>query len=39
MTWFILGAVVGAIVKTLLPYPALDDKVREGWRFIARKIP
>ena len=39
MTWFILGAIVGALVKTLLPWPFLDDRVREAWRWIASKIP
>lgn len=39
MTWFILGIVVGAIGKTLLPIPAFDDRVRAGWRWLASKIP
>ncbi len=38
MTWFIIGVVVGAIAKTLIPWPAMDDKVREGWRWLRAKI-
>ena len=37
MTMFLLGAAVGAVIKTLLPYPFLDDKVRAGWHWLEAK--
>ncbi len=39
MTMFIFGLIVGAVAKVLLPWPYMDDKVREGWRYVAKKIP
>lgn len=38
MTYYIIAGVVGAIVKTLLPYPPLDDRVRAGRRWLWSKI-
>lgn len=38
MTWFLIGAVVGAIVKTLLPLPWADDRIRAGWRWLEAKV-
>lgn len=35
---FIFWILVGAIGKTLLPMPAMDDKVRELWRWGWGKI-
>jgi hypothetical protein len=32
MTGYLIAAAVGAIVKTLLPIPAFDDRVRAAWR-------
>ena len=33
MTGYLIAAAVGALVKTLLPYPAADDRVRAAWRW------
>ncbi len=38
MTTFIIAAAIGAIVKTLLPWPAMDDRVRAAWRWAWSKI-
>lgn len=38
MTIFIVGAAIGAVAKTLLPWPALDDKIRAGWRWAWTKV-
>lgn len=38
MTTLLIGAAVGAIAKTLLPMPALDDRVRAAWRWVWNKI-
>ena len=38
MTAFLIGVAVGAIVKTLLPWPYGDDKVRAGWRWLETKV-
>lgn len=31
MTTFLIGAAIGAIAKTLLPWPYADDKIRALW--------
>lgn len=38
MTMLIIGAAIGAIAKTLLPMPALDDRVRAAWRWAWSKV-
>lgn len=36
---FLLGIVVGAATKILIPWPWAENHVREGWRWLAKKIP
>lgn len=31
MTWFFFGIAIGIVVKTLLPWPYADDKIRALW--------
>ncbi len=37
MTAFAFGTAVGIIVKTLLPWPWADDRIRAGWRWLEHK--
>lgn len=34
----LIGVAIGAIGKTLLPMPALDDRVRAAWRWLWAKV-
>ena len=39
VTMFLLGIVVGVIFMAIVPTPALDAKVQDAWRWVAKKIP
>jgi hypothetical protein len=38
MTTFLIGAAIGVIAKTLLPWPWADDKIRAAWRWAWSKV-
>lgn len=38
MTTFLIAAALGAFIKTLIPLPAFDDRVRAAWRWAWSKI-
>lgn len=38
MITFIIAAAIGAVVKTLLPFPPLDDRIRAAWAWARGKI-
>ena len=38
MTSLLIAAAIGAIIKTLLPVPAFDDRARAAWRWVRAKI-
>ena len=37
MTTLLIGFAGGIVVKTLVPMPAVDDRIRAGWRRIVQR--
>lgn len=38
MIWLLIGIAIGAVAKTLLPWPWADDRVRAAWNWAWSKV-